>query len=160
MTNGLLQDLRGALRQFWKALGFSGTAIVSLMLGIGATTAIFTVVYGVLLSPYPYKDADRMVHVELRDKSSAQQAPLLTVNGAEYQELRSTATMLGIGIMAGLGLAIALSHSVASVAGGNPRDPLTLLGAAVFMVLVAAVACIVPAWRAATMDPMVALRYK
>ncbi len=93
MTNGLLQDLRGAVRQFWKAPGFSATAIVSLTLGIGATTAIFSVIYGVLLSPYPYKDADRMVHVELRDKSSGQQSPLLTVNGSEYQELRQASSI-------------------------------------------------------------------
>ena len=75
MTTGIVQDVRGALRQFWRAPGFTATAVLSLMLGIGATTAIFSVVYGVLLDPYPYKDADRMVHVELRDKSD--RGPLL-----------------------------------------------------------------------------------
>jgi hypothetical protein len=54
----LLQDLRFAFRQFRKSPGFVITAILSLMLGIGATTAIFTVVYGVLLDPYPYKRPD------------------------------------------------------------------------------------------------------
>ena len=84
--NGLLQDLRYTLRQIWKFPGFTLTALVSLTLGIGATTAIFSVVYGVLLDPYPYKDANRMVHVELRDKRG--QGPLLFVNAAEYEQLR------------------------------------------------------------------------
>jgi hypothetical protein len=81
------QDLRFAFRQFRKSPGFVITAVLSLMLGIGATTAIFSVIYGVLLDPYPYKDADRMVHVELRDKDG--RGPLLRVTGPEYLELRN-----------------------------------------------------------------------
>src|SRR5437660_6711265 len=65
--NGLLQDLRYAVRQLFKSPGFAITAVLSLTLGIGATTAIFSVVYSILLDPYPYRDADRMVHVELRE---------------------------------------------------------------------------------------------
>src|SRR6195256_5379405 len=83
--NGLLQDLRYAVRQLLKSPGFAITAVLSLMLGIGATTAIFSVVYSILLDPYPYRDADRMVHVELHDKSD--RGPLLFVNSSEYQEL-------------------------------------------------------------------------
>ena len=71
----LVQDLRYAMRQFLKSPGFAISAVLSLMLGIGATTAIFSVVYGVLLDPYPYKDAKRMVHVELKDKNG--RGPLL-----------------------------------------------------------------------------------
>jgi putative ABC transport system permease protein len=89
--NGVLQDLRYAFRQIRKSPGFAFTALLSLTLGIGATTAIFSVVYGVLLDPYPYRDADRMVHVELRDKSD--RGPLLFVNGTEYQELRRAASI-------------------------------------------------------------------
>jgi predicted permease len=81
----LWQDLRFAWRQFVKSPGFAISAVLSLMLGIGATTAIFSVVYGVLLDPYPYKDANRMVHVELRDKNG--RGPLLIVNGTEAQEV-------------------------------------------------------------------------
>ena len=81
----LVQDLRYAFRQFLKAPGFSLSAVLSLMLGIGATTAIFSVIYGVLLDPYPYKDANRMVHVELKDKNG--RGPLLIVNGAQAQEV-------------------------------------------------------------------------
>jgi len=81
----LAQDLRYAFRQFLKSPGFAISAVLSLMLGIGATTAIFSVIYGVLLDPYPYKDANRMVHVELRDKNG--RGPLLIVNGTQAQEV-------------------------------------------------------------------------
>src|SRR2546423_10108486 len=89
--NGLLQDLRYAVRQLLKSPGFAITAVLSLTLGIGATTAIFSVVYSILLDPYPYRDADRMVHVELRDKSD--RGPLLFVNSSEYEELRRASSV-------------------------------------------------------------------
>src|SRR5574337_1135544 len=47
-----LQDLRFAVRQFRTSPGFAITAVLSLMLGIGATTAIFSVVYAILVDPY------------------------------------------------------------------------------------------------------------
>jgi predicted permease len=83
----LLQDLHFALRQFRKSPGFVLTAILSLMLGIGATTAMFSVVYGILLDPYPYKDNGSMVHVQLNDKGG--RGPLLLVNGSGYNDLRN-----------------------------------------------------------------------
>src|SRR6266478_2639032 len=89
--NGLLQDLRYAMRQLLKSPGFAITAVLSLTLGIGATTAIFSVVYSILLDPYPYRDADRMVHVELRDKTD--RGCLLIVNGSEYDQLRHASSV-------------------------------------------------------------------
>src|SRR6266849_3883236 len=88
----LLQDLRFAFRQFRKSPGFVITAILSLMLGIGATTAIFSVVYGVLLDPYPYKDNNRMVHVQLNDKKN-DRGGLLRVTGTGYKELRKISSL-------------------------------------------------------------------
>jgi predicted permease len=88
----LLQDLRFAFRQFRKSPGFVITAILSLMLGIGATTAIFSVIYGVLLDPYPYKDNDRMVHVQLNDKKS-NRGPLFHVNASGYKDLRKVSSL-------------------------------------------------------------------
>jgi putative ABC transport system permease protein len=57
----ILRDARLALRALTRARAFSATAVLSLALGIGATTAIFSVVHALLLRPLPYKDADRLV---------------------------------------------------------------------------------------------------
>jgi putative ABC transport system permease protein len=80
-----LQDLRYAIRHFRKTPGFALTAILSLALGIGATTAVFSVVYAVLVNPYPYPNADRMVHPVLRDKQNEVQWFQFT--GPQYQQV-------------------------------------------------------------------------
>lgn len=89
--NKLAQDLRYALRQFARSPGFAITAIISLALGIGATTAVFSVVYGVLGDPYPYRDANRMVHVQLN--LPERRGPLLMVTGAQAVPLHKLAAI-------------------------------------------------------------------
>ena len=59
--NDILADLRYTFRLFRNNLGFSLVAVGSIALGIGASSAIFSLVYAVLFDPYPYKDADRIV---------------------------------------------------------------------------------------------------
>ena len=78
----LLQDLRYSLRQFINNPGFTITALVSLALGIGATTAVFSVIYAALLNPYPYPDADRIVRLTI-DKGD-----WANLNGAQIQQVR------------------------------------------------------------------------
>src|SRR5262245_66351883 len=57
----LVQDLRHALRLMTRAPGFTFAALTTLALAIGVNTAVFSVIYGVLLRPLPYTDADRIV---------------------------------------------------------------------------------------------------
>ena len=65
----LLQDVVFSLRQLRKNPAFALTSIISLALGVGATTAVFSVVYAVLMNPYPYRDSGQLVYLVLRDKT-------------------------------------------------------------------------------------------
>lgn len=59
----LLRDIRYGLRLLWKSVGFTSVSLLALALGIGATTAIFSLLYSVLIAPLPYPDSDRIVMV-------------------------------------------------------------------------------------------------
>jgi putative ABC transport system permease protein len=83
----LLQDLRYGLRTLGKSPGFAAVAIVTLALGIGATTAMFTVVDGVLLKPLRYHEADRIVALSTVFTSRGRAIPRLT--GGDYIDLRA-----------------------------------------------------------------------
>jgi predicted permease len=70
---GLGRDLRYAARMLRKSLGHTAVAGLSLALGIGASTAIFSVVYGVLISPYPYARPNEIWATQVRDPKNPRQ---------------------------------------------------------------------------------------
>jgi len=85
MTN-LVQDLRLSLRMLRRNPGFAAIAVLTLALGIGATTAIFSVVNGVLLRPFPYEDPDRLVVIWERNLTRG--LPYMVVSPPNYADWR------------------------------------------------------------------------
>jgi predicted permease len=82
----MLQDLIFSWRELRKQPGLAFTAILSLTLGIGATTAVFSVIYALLVNPYPYVGADRMVYLSVLNERGDNRG--VGVTGAQYKILR------------------------------------------------------------------------
>ena len=69
MPPSVASDLRYAARELWRRPGFTATAILSLGLGVGATSAVFSVIYAVLINPFPYTGSERIMQIALKDKA-------------------------------------------------------------------------------------------
>ena len=84
------QDLRFALRTSWANPNFTLTVVLSLALGIGATCAMFSVIYGVLIDPYIYKDAQRIIVPTFSEPDSDNRRPTLDYTSADFNELQAS----------------------------------------------------------------------
>src|SRR5436305_10933341 len=88
LPQSLSHDLRYALRQLVKSPGFTLTAVVSLALGIGATTAVFSVLYAALIHPYPFRDAGRIMRLTVVDNGGHDR--WVNLNGSQIRQLRQS----------------------------------------------------------------------
>jgi putative ABC transport system permease protein len=89
-VSGVFQDIRYAFRQIRKAPAFAAVAVITLALGIGANTAIFSVVNGVLLRPLALKDPDRLVRIwHTPPQSSFPGISTFSVSPANYLDWQS-----------------------------------------------------------------------
>jgi predicted permease len=93
--NTLLHDLRYAIRALLKSPGFAATAVLTLALGIGANTALFSVVNGVLLSPLAYPDAGQVTAI-YEDAPGFDKAPISYLNFLDWQRQSQTFSSMAI----------------------------------------------------------------
>ena len=96
----MYNDLRYAFRQLLKNPGFTAVAVLTLALGIGATTAIFSVVYAVVLRPLPFPESERLVALW----TQTPQFDRLPMAAANHRDLKAQNTVFeDIAILSGVG---------------------------------------------------------
>ena len=126
-TSDVFQDVRFAARTFAKRPGFTAVAAITLALGIGATTAVFSIVHAVLLRPLPYKDPDRLAAVWITSTREGSLAKIFATY-RDYSEFRRNSRTLD-----GVSAATWAKVSGRVLTGFGPaRDVLTIPASASF----------------------------
>ncbi len=88
--DSLIKDIRYGIRSLLKRPGFTAIALVALALGIGANTAIFSLVNAVVLRPLPFPDSDRLVWVWGNIRSGGNTASVSPLDYLDYREQNKT----------------------------------------------------------------------
>ena len=91
--NSLIQDLKYGLRMLWKSPAVTAVAIIALTLGIGANTAIFSVVHAALLRPFAYADGDRLAIVWENRKRGSKPNPQNVINLGNFSDWKEQNTV-------------------------------------------------------------------
>src|SRR5437764_8372546 len=115
-----MNDLRYAFRQLLKNPGFTAVVALTLALGIGATTAIFSVVYAVVLRPLPFPESERLVAIW----TQTPQVDRVPMAAANHRDFKSQNTLFEDIAILGRGASYTLTGD------GEPERPLAALVAA------------------------------
>ena len=114
----LWQDLRYGARMLWKKPGFTLIAIFTLALGVGANTAIFSVVNAVLLEPLPYRAPEELVLA--RHLYETKGAKSQSVSYADFQDWRAqNHVFAGLALFRGASFALAVGNDLEQIRGAN-----------------------------------------
>jgi predicted permease len=149
-TNGDVRDLEHWIMRLPE---WARGQLISWLFGAFAALALVLAAVG-LYSVVSYTVAQRTNEFGIRIALGAQRGHVLRI------VFRSTIASVGAGIAAGVILTIALNRIMASWAAESARDPLLLVAAACLLAAVATLACAIPAFRAAEVNPMTAIRYE
>src|SRR5262245_31870549 len=125
----LMRDLRYVARSLARAPGFFLVAVLTLALGIGATTAIFSVVNGVLLQPLPYPSSERIVQVFQIDKDSKRMS-VSEPNFLDWQAQTRAFDAMAISRAGGMVTVNGLSEPVRALATPVTQDFFKVFGVA------------------------------
>ena len=112
--DSILKDLRFALRTMWKHPAFSAVAIITLALGIGGSTSIFTVVDAALLRGLPYKSSDRLYH--LWEQTPRREFPKREFSYPDYQDYQQTNVFEEVAAYTGSGAVLSGSGESENIA--------------------------------------------
>src|SRR5437762_9990551 len=122
-----VRDIRHGVRMLRRAPGFTAAALVTLALGIGATSAIFSVVRTVLLEPLPYQDPDRIVAVWETNRGGTSRNVIAPANFVAWRE--RTRTLEHLGMVGPTNLVVIVDGQPSNVSGLTmSADVFTALG--------------------------------
>jgi hypothetical protein len=175
----LIQNLRYAARQVRRAPGYAAVVVVTIAVGVGVTTTIFSLVNAVLLRPLPVEEPDRLVGlVEVLEQGSRpyvqtypnfrrlrEAAPPVLLRPLPADEVPGApevvhaGALVGLGLAAGLFLALATTRALSALLMGiSPTDPLTFAAVVLLLAMTGLLAAWGPARRAMRVDPMTTLK--
>jgi ABC-type antimicrobial peptide transport system permease subunit len=145
--NGLVQDLCFALRQLGKSPGFTAVAVVTLALGIGANTAVFSVIDAVMLRPLPYYQPQDLIEAHSVNTRNPGPNAISYPDFFDWRSQNHTLEHL-----------VSYHDSLFTLT--SSRNPVVLIEVCIGVAVAGLFAAYIPAFRAARVDPMVALRHE